>query len=187
MNFWWDGMKKTLFEFSKSVFDKVVGISYDEINFNITDKIEYSKIEYGKNIKITRSYAFELWFLVVDIAAAKKKLAKNDIRSEIFFPFFFADAGKTTATLSGPMIRKVENCFASHNGCYLRLFIFLPSTLFLVKMCYGTPFSNVLFSEMPRDFWAISSSFYAQWANNTDKKFSALFRLFSAHGSESYR
>ena len=53
MDFWWGGMKKTLFEYSKSVFDKVVGISYDEIDFNITNQIEYAKIEYGKNVKIT--------------------------------------------------------------------------------------------------------------------------------------
>jgi len=46
-------MKKTLFEFSKDIFDEIVGISYDEINFNVTNKIEYAKIEYGKNIKVT--------------------------------------------------------------------------------------------------------------------------------------
>ena len=46
-------MKKTLFEFSKSIFDKVVGISYDEMSFEITNRIEYAKIEYGKNIKVT--------------------------------------------------------------------------------------------------------------------------------------
>lgn len=46
-------MKKTLFEFSKSIFDKVVGISNNDIEFFITNKIEYAKIEYGKKIKVT--------------------------------------------------------------------------------------------------------------------------------------
>lgn len=46
-------MKKTLFEFSKSIFDKVIGISYDDIEFHVTNKIEYAKIEYEKNIKVT--------------------------------------------------------------------------------------------------------------------------------------
>jgi len=46
-------MKKTLFEFSKSIFDKVVGISDNNIEFYVTNKIEYAKIEYGKKIKVT--------------------------------------------------------------------------------------------------------------------------------------
>jgi len=46
-------MKKTLFEYSKSIFDNVVGISYEDIDFNITNQIEYAKIEYGKKIKVT--------------------------------------------------------------------------------------------------------------------------------------
>lgn len=46
-------MKKTLFEHSKSIFDDVVGISSNEVIFNITKKIEYAKIQYGKNITVT--------------------------------------------------------------------------------------------------------------------------------------
>jgi len=46
-------MKKTLFEISKSVFDKIVGISSDDINFYITNKIEYPKIEFGNKILVT--------------------------------------------------------------------------------------------------------------------------------------
>lgn len=46
-------MKKTLFEFSKSVFDDIVGISYADIDFNITNKIEYAKIEFGNTISVT--------------------------------------------------------------------------------------------------------------------------------------
>ena len=46
-------MKKTLFELSKSIFDSVVGISSKEIEFSITNQIEYSKIEYGDKIKVT--------------------------------------------------------------------------------------------------------------------------------------
>jgi len=46
-------MRKTLFEFSKSIFDKVVGISYNDIEFYVTNKIEYAKIEYGEKIKVT--------------------------------------------------------------------------------------------------------------------------------------
>ena len=46
-------MRKTLFEYSKSIFDNVVGISYNDMEFNVSNKIEYAKIEYGKNIKVT--------------------------------------------------------------------------------------------------------------------------------------
>ena len=46
-------MKKTLFEHSKLIFDNVVGISNDEIDFHVTNQIEYAKIEYGKNIQVT--------------------------------------------------------------------------------------------------------------------------------------
>ena len=46
-------MKKTLFEHSKDIFDNVVGISSESIDFNITNEIEYAKIEYGKNIHVT--------------------------------------------------------------------------------------------------------------------------------------
>ena len=46
-------MKKTLFEISKGIFDKVVGVSYDDVDFNITNQIEYAKIEYGKKIIVT--------------------------------------------------------------------------------------------------------------------------------------
>jgi Mg-chelatase subunit ChlD len=46
-------MRKTLFEYSKSIFDNVVGISYNDIDFYVTNKIEYAKIEYGKKIKVT--------------------------------------------------------------------------------------------------------------------------------------
>ena len=46
-------MKKTLFEISKEIFDKVVGISYEDVDFNITNQIEYAKIEYEKKITVT--------------------------------------------------------------------------------------------------------------------------------------
>ncbi len=46
-------MKKTLFEHSKEIFDRIVGISSEEIDFNVTNQIEYAKIEYGKIIKVT--------------------------------------------------------------------------------------------------------------------------------------
>jgi Mg-chelatase subunit ChlD len=46
-------VKKTLFEHSKDIFDNVVGISSESIDFNITNEIEYAKIEYGKNISVT--------------------------------------------------------------------------------------------------------------------------------------
>lgn len=46
-------MKPTLFEHSKSIFDKVVGISDKEIDFHVTKQIEYAKLEYGKNIQVT--------------------------------------------------------------------------------------------------------------------------------------
>ena len=46
-------MKKTLYDISKSVFDKIVTPSTVNVDFNISDKIEYAKIEYGKKIKIT--------------------------------------------------------------------------------------------------------------------------------------
>ena len=41
-------MRKTLYEFSKLIFDKVVEISYEDIEFHVTNKIEYAKIEYKK-------------------------------------------------------------------------------------------------------------------------------------------
>ena len=46
-------MKKTLFELSKSIFDEVVGISSEDIDFHINKETEYAKIEYGRNIKVT--------------------------------------------------------------------------------------------------------------------------------------
>lgn len=46
-------MKKTLFELSKSIFDNVVGISSEDVDFSVTNEIEYSKIEYGNNISVT--------------------------------------------------------------------------------------------------------------------------------------
>jgi len=46
-------MKKTLFDLSKSVFDEIVPPSTVNVDFNISDKIEYAKIEFGKKIKIT--------------------------------------------------------------------------------------------------------------------------------------
>ncbi|MCV0400736.1 MAG: VWA domain-containing protein [Nitrosopumilus sp.] len=46
-------MKKTLFEISKSIFDNVVGISSEDIEFNVTNEIEYAKIEYANRISVT--------------------------------------------------------------------------------------------------------------------------------------
>ena len=46
-------MKKTLFEFSKSIFDEIVGISNADIDFSITNKIEYAKIEFAESISAT--------------------------------------------------------------------------------------------------------------------------------------
>ena len=41
-------MKTTLFEYSKSIFDNVVGISYNDIEFYVTNKIEYDKFNLDK-------------------------------------------------------------------------------------------------------------------------------------------
>jgi Mg-chelatase subunit ChlD len=46
-------LKKTLFELSKTIFDSVVGISSDDIEFSVTNEIEYSKIEFEEKIKVT--------------------------------------------------------------------------------------------------------------------------------------
>ena len=46
-------MKTTFYETSKSVFDEIVSSSTANVDFKISDKIEYAKIEYGKKIKIT--------------------------------------------------------------------------------------------------------------------------------------
>ena len=46
-------MRKTLFELSKSIFDEIVPTSTVNVDFNISDKIEYAKIEFSKKIKIT--------------------------------------------------------------------------------------------------------------------------------------
>jgi len=46
-------MKKTLFDLTKSIFDEIVPSSTVNVDFNISDKIEYAKIEYGEKIKIT--------------------------------------------------------------------------------------------------------------------------------------
>jgi len=46
-------MKKTLFDLSKSVFDEIVPPSTVNVDFNISDKIEYAKIEFGKKTKVT--------------------------------------------------------------------------------------------------------------------------------------
>jgi len=46
-------MTQTFYESSKSVFNKIVSSSTANVDFQISDKIEYAKIEYGKKIKIT--------------------------------------------------------------------------------------------------------------------------------------
>lgn len=45
-------MKDTLFNLSKRIFDKTISSSTTNIDFNISDKIEYAKIEFGKKIQV---------------------------------------------------------------------------------------------------------------------------------------
>ena len=46
-------MKKTLFDLSKSIFDEIVPPSTVNVDFSLSNKIEYAKIEFGEKPKVT--------------------------------------------------------------------------------------------------------------------------------------
>ena len=135
----------------------------------------------GNNIKITRSYVlscdFGRWY------GCRKKNDQNwpkmtFVPKKIFHFFCRRGSwGKPPLLWANRWLERWKIVLqATMVVIWAFSFFFAVTTFFkffLVNMCYGPPFSNVSFSEVPRDFWAISSSFYAQLANNTDKKPSA--------------